>query len=214
MNRTLLFKIKNAPFVTISLVAVNCIVFLLTEIGGSSENSLHMFRWGAMLTSAVSEDGEYWRLFTSMFLHFGFEHLASNMLVLFALGTTLEKGIGHLRLLIIYLISGVGANIVSQLWSVRIDEEVLSAGASGAVFGLMGGIVFAGLFAKEWIGSLTPGRVALMLILSLYHGVSEGVDDVAHVSGLFIGFMTAILLLKIFPGKRNHSAFYDHYSNL
>ena len=88
-------RIKSAPFITIGLIAVNVIVFVLSEIGGSSEDGRHMYEFGAMLTSAVAEDGEYWRLLTSMFLHFGFEHLASNMLVLFALGTTLEHGIGQ-----------------------------------------------------------------------------------------------------------------------
>ena len=201
MDRSVLWKIKLAPYVTIGLVIVNAVIFLLVEITGSVESDYHIFRWGAMLTSAVSEDGEYWRLFTSMFLHFSFEHLAGNMLVLFALGTVLEKGIGHLRLALIYFIAGLGANVLSQIWSVRADEEILSAGASGAIFGLMGALVFAGLFAREWIGALSPGRVALMLILSLYHGVNEGVDDVAHIGGLVLGFLLAILLLKIFPGR-------------
>ena len=199
--RRLLQKLKYQPCITVGLMAANLLVFLLTEITGSSENSLHMYRWGAMLTSSVGEDGEYWRLFTSLFLHFGFEHLASNLLVLFALGTTLEKGIGHLRLLLIYLISGMGANIITFYWHYSADEEVLSAGASGAIFGLMGAMIFAGLFAREWIGALSPGQVILMLILSLYHGVNEAVSDVAHLSGLFLGFLLAILALKVFPGK-------------
>ncbi len=195
-------RIKSAPFITIGLIAVNVIVFVLSEIGGSSEDGRHMYEFGAMLTSAVAEDGEYWRLLTSMFLHFGFEHLASNMLVLFALGTTLEHGIGRLRLVLIYFVSGVGANILSQIWSMRAGEEVLSAGASGAIFGLMGALVFAGLFAREWMGALSPARVALMLALSLFHGVNEGVDNVAHIGGLFLGFLLAILLLKVFPSRR------------
>ena len=191
-------RIKSAPFITIGLIAVNVIVFVLSEIGGSSEDGRHMYEFGAMLTSAVAEDGEYWRLLTSMFLHFGFEHLASNMLVLFALGTTLEHGIGRLRLVLIYFVSGVGANILSQIWSMRAGEEVLS----GAIFGLMGALVFAGLFAREWMGALSPARVALMLALSLFHGVNEGVDNVAHIGGLFLGFLLAILLLKVFPSRR------------
>ncbi|MBO4838334.1 MAG: rhomboid family intramembrane serine protease [Lachnospiraceae bacterium] len=199
--RRLLQRIKYTPYVTIGLMVINFVVFLLTEIGGSSESTWHMYRWGAMLTSSISEDGEYWRMFTAMFLHFGFEHLASNLLVLFALGTVLEKGIGHLRLALIYLVSGVGANAITFLWHYRMDEEVLSAGASGAIFGLMGAMIFAGLFAREWIGALSLGQVILMLILSLYHGVNEAVSDIAHLSGLFVGFLTAILLLKVFPGQ-------------
>ncbi|MBP3729329.1 MAG: rhomboid family intramembrane serine protease [Lachnospiraceae bacterium] len=186
------------------LILINAVVFVLVELGGSSAyGGYHMYRWGAMLTSAVSERHEYWRLFTSIFLHFGIEHLAGNMLVLFALGSNLEHGIGHLRFGVIYLLSGVGANVFSQLWNLKGEEEILSAGASGAVFGIMGAMVFAGLFAKEWIGSLSPLQVVLMLALSLYHGVNEAVDDTAHLSGLAIGFLLAILLLKVFPGSRS-----------
>ena len=196
MDQYRLNKIKNAPFVVIGLMAINCLLFLLVEIGGPSENARHLYRWGAMLTSSVREKGEYWRLFTSLFLHFGIAHLGSNMLVLFALGTLLEKGMGHWRILLIYLLSGLGANLVSQLWHVKTGQEVVSAGASGAVFGLMGAMVYAGLFAKEWVGSLSLAQVALMLVLSLYHGVNEAVDDAAHLSGLAIGFLLALLLLR------------------
>ena len=193
-------KIKNAPCITIGLMAINFIVFLLVEIDGSSESGQILYKWGAMLSSSINRKGEYWRMFTSMFLHFGMEHLASNMLVLFALGNNLEKGIGHVRILVIYLLSGLGANIFSCFWHLKTSRDVLSAGASGAVFGLMGAMVFAGLFDKERVGSLSPGQVIMMLVLSLYHGVNEAVDDAAHLSGLVIGFLLAFILLKVFRG--------------
>ena len=196
-------RIKNATFIIIGLMIINFIVFLLVEMDGSSESGRHMYKWGAMLTSSISEKGEYWRLFTSMFLHFGMEHLASNLLTLFALGTLLEKGLGHSRVLVIYLLSGLGANAFSHFWNLQNQQEVISAGASGAVFGLMGAMVFAGLFAKDWVGSLSLGQVIIMLSLSLYHGVNEAVDDAAHLSGLVIGFIVAAILLKIFPGSHN-----------
>ena len=184
------------------LLVLNLLIFFILEAVGDTEDGYFMYRHGAMLTGAITEDGEYWRLFTAMFLHFGPEHVFNNMLVLFAIGTILENGIGHGRLAAIYLISGLGANLTSHLLNVRAGDEVLSAGASGAVFGLMGAMIFAGAFARDLIGSLSLRQIIVMLVLSLYHGVSEGVDDVAHVSGLIYGFLLAFLLLKLWPPKK------------
>ena len=136
MDQYRLNKIKNAPFVVIGLMAINCLLFLLVEIGGPSENARHLYRWGAMLTSSVRDRGEYWRLFTSLFLHFGIAHLGSNMLVLFALGTLLEKGLGHWRILLIYLLSGLGANLVSQLWHVKTGQEFTARSQHTQNFGI------------------------------------------------------------------------------
>ena len=188
-------------YVVWGLLAVNLLVFFILEAGGSTENGYYLYRNGAMLTSAITEDHEYWRLFTAKFLHFGASHVFNNMLALFAIGTILENGIGHGRMAAIYLLSGLGANLFSHLLRVRAGEDVLSAGASGAVFGLMGAMIFAGLFARERIGSLSLRQIIIMLILSLYHGVSEAVDDAAHLSGLVFGFLFAALFLKGLPPR-------------
>lgn len=188
-------------YITIILMALNVLAFALVEITGSSEDGRHMYECGAMLTSSV-EEGEIWRIASAMFLHFGFLHLANNLLVLFAVGSFLEGGVGHLRTALIYIISGLGANAASYLWHHIRGEEVLSAGASGAVFGLMGAMVFAGLFARDRLGPLSIRQIVLMLILSLYHGAGGGVDDIAHISGLFIGFLAAFILLKLPPQNK------------
>ena len=199
------FSVSKKTYVTWAFMALNLLAFALTEISGSTESSRHMYNCGAMLTSSV-EKGQLWRLFTAMFLHFGFLHLANNLLVLFAVGSYLEGGIGSLRTGLIYMISGLGANGASYLWHHIRGEEVLSAGASGAVFGLMGAMVFAGLFARDRLGPISLRQVILMLILSLYHGAGGGVDDVAHISGLFFGFILALILLKLLPGKKKEEA--------
>ena len=188
-------------YIVWGLIAVNVLVFLIMEADGDTENGYYMYRHGAMLTSALAEEHEYWRLLTAMFLHFGASHLFNNMLVLFAIGTMLENGIGHGRMAVIYLLSGLGANLFSHLLRVSAGEEVISAGASGAVFGLMGAMIYAGLFARSYIGALSLRQIIVMLILSLYHGVSEGVDDAAHLSGLAFGFLLAAVLLSFFPPR-------------
>lgn len=87
-------------------MAVNALVFLYLEAAGSSEDAYFMYTKGAMLKAAVIEDGEYYRLLTAMFMHFGISHLVNNMIVLFALGDNLERALGHVKYLILYLFSG------------------------------------------------------------------------------------------------------------
>ncbi|MBQ4424544.1 MAG: rhomboid family intramembrane serine protease [Lachnospiraceae bacterium] len=190
---------KEAAAVLI-LMGINALLFLLCYKAGGEGGGIDgqtMLRYGAMLTSKV-EDGEYWRYLSSMFLHFDLEHLVGNMLALFVIGAILEKGLGHIRTVVIYLLSGFGANVCSQLWSVHLREEVLSAGASGAIFGLMGALIFAALFDREKIGALSPLQIIVLLVLTLYHGVGAAVDDAAHLSGVVIGF----ILAAIFKGLR------------
>ena len=186
-------------YVVWGLFIINLLIFFVLETIGNTEDSVFMYRHGAMLTSAISHGHEYWRFFTAMFLHFGPTHIFNNLLVLFAIGTILENGIGHVRTAAIYLLSGLGANLISYFISLRAGEEVLSAGASGAVFGLMGAMIFGGLFARDRIGTLTPIQIAVLLGLSLYHGVSEGVDDAAHIGGLILGFLLAAVFIKLIP---------------
>ena len=194
-------------YVVWALIAVNVLLFFVLEARGSTEDGYFMFEHGAMLTSAIEIDHEYWRLFSAMFLHFGASHLFNNMLVLFAIGTMLENGIGHGRMAAVYLLSGLGANLFSHLLRVSAGEEVLSAGASGAVFGLMGAMIYAGLFARSYIGALSFRQIIVMLILSLYHGVSEAVDDAAHLSGLAFGFLLAAVFLSLFPPRPKQPEF-------
>ena len=193
---------KNA-WVVWGLIIVNTALFLfMHHISSSGSSASLMLRWGAMLTSAV-KDGEIWRLFTAMFLHFDFQHLFGNMLTLFALGIILENGLGHVRTAVIYLLSGVGANLISHLWNVARDEQILSAGASGAVFGLMGALIFASLFAWDRVGGLSLRQIIVLLVLSLYHGVEAAVDDAAHFSGIVLGFLLCGITLLFGRHKEN-----------
>ena len=84
-------------YVNIGLIFLNVLYFLYLEIAGSSEDILFMYEKGAMLAPAVLENGEYYRLFTAMFMHFGINHIINNMIVLFALGDNLERALGHIK---------------------------------------------------------------------------------------------------------------------
>lgn len=99
-------ELKKAP-VTVLLILANILVFTAVEFTGGSEDTMHMLQCGAAYTPAIMQ-GEYYRIFTSMFLHFGPQHLGNNMLVLFVLGGRLERTVGKLKYLLIYLLGGNG----------------------------------------------------------------------------------------------------------
>ena len=92
-------------YVNIGLMILNVLYFLYLEIAGSSEDVYFMYEKGAMFAPAVLEDGEYYRLLTAMFMHFGIDHIINNMIVLFALGDNLERALGHIKYLLLYLLN-------------------------------------------------------------------------------------------------------------
>lgn len=106
---------RNKPYVNFALAAVNVLVFLYLEAIGSTEDKRIHGKTRGCFCAFVILGGEYYRLFTAMFLHFGVIHLANNMLVLLVLGEKMEKALGHIKYLIFYLASGVAANGISWL---------------------------------------------------------------------------------------------------
>ena len=173
---------------------MNLLLFLLVEITGDPEDTAHMIRWGAAYTPLIRE-GEYYRLFTCMFLHFGFQHLLNNLLLLFFLGDYVERFVGRIRYLILYLAGGLGASLFSWQQEVRRGQETVSAGASGAIFAVLGGLVVLILIHRGRLEDLTLPRVLIMAVLSLWVGFqSAGVDGFAHLGGFLAGMLLMVLL--------------------
>ena len=176
------------------LIALNVLFFLYLEITGSSEDAYFMYTKGAMFAPAVLEDGEYYRLLTAMFMHFGIRHIMNNMLVLFVIGDNLERALGHVKYLIFYLLCGIGSNWVSMM-AHSTDTMTVSAGASGAIFGVVGGLLYVVTANKGRLEDLSTRQLVIMIFFSLYLGyTSTGVDNTAHLSGLVIGIVLAIIL--------------------
>lgn len=154
-------ELRKEP-VTAGLILLNILVFLIVEFTGSSQNTMHMLDCGAAFTPMIIQGGEYYRLFTCMFLHFGIEHLLNNMLVLFVLGSRLEQVIGKIKFLLIYLIGGVLGNVISLLIELRTQDFAVSAGASGAVFAVMGAMIYIVIRNKGWLGDLSMRQILVM----------------------------------------------------
>lgn len=186
-------EIKREP-VTILLILINTLIFLAVEFTGGSQNSQHMLECGAAYAPLILDEGEWYRIFTCMFLHFGAPHLINNMLVLFVLGQRLEPVTGKLRFLLIYIAGGLGGNLISLFFDMRTGDYALSAGASGAVFAVMGGMLYVIIRHRGRVADLTMKQMLIMAAFSLYFGfASEGVDNAAHAGGLLCGFLAAVL---------------------
>ena len=184
--------------ITFILIIINILVFLVVDFtGGGTSDSGHMIAAGAAYPPLILEKGQWYRLITCIFLHFGIEHLINNMLVLGVLGERLEPMTGRIRFLIIYLTGGIGGNLVSLYISSRTKEYAVSAGASGAVFALMGSLLYVILCNRGRVKDLSVQRIIIMAALSIYLGfASGGVDNAAHIGGMISGFLVSILLYR------------------
>lgn len=185
---------KKAICTTV-LIVVNIAVFLLFTILGKADDTLFLLEHGAMYEPYVMENHEYYRLITCMFLHFSVDHLLNNMVMLGALGYHLEPVIGKVKFLIIYFVGGIGGSVVSMILHSANAESTISAGASGAIFALLGALVCAAIQNHGRVGRLSGRGLMIMAVLSVYFGfASSGVDNAAHIGGLICGFLLQGLL--------------------
>jgi membrane associated rhomboid family serine protease len=177
------------PRVTYALIALNVAIFGIQFLQGIDTLAVDYGMWPI----GIANDGEWWRLFTSAFLHGSFIHIAFNMYVLFFLGPTLERILGHTRFLILYVLAALGGSVASYWFS---DINTVSVGASGAIFGLMGALVVAGHRLKYDIT-----QVLILLGINVVIGfISPNVDWRAHFGGLVIGALVAAIM--VLPPKR------------
>ena len=180
---------------TIALIAINVVVFLALSFGGMTEDALYMLDHGAMYVPYVIEYKEYYRLFTSMFMHFGITHLMNNMVTLGVVGTNVEPIIGKVRFCIIYIFSGLSGNVLSLLYEKWTGDYAVSAGASGAIFGITGALLALVIINKGRIGSITKQGMIFMVGINIYLGlVGQGVDNLAHIGGLIGGMILTFLI--------------------
>ncbi|AMV61383.1 GlpG protein (membrane protein of glp regulon) [Pediococcus damnosus] len=181
------------PYMTIGLIIINFIVFGLMTISGGTENTQNLLKFGAIFKPLVLQNGEWWRLISAMFIHIGITHIVLNMVTLYFIGLQIEKLFGHFRFLIIYFVAGIFGNLVSLLFG---NPLALSAGASGAIFGLFGVWLMLGESFRQnpYIRSMAR-QLGLFVILALVSSLMEsGIDVYAHVGGILAGFLVGYLV--------------------
>ncbi len=180
-------------WVNLLFVGLNIVIFVILEIQGDTEDVQFMLNRGAAYTPYIL-DGEYYRLFTSMFLHFGLPHLFNNMFLLLILGDMLEGIVGKWRYLLIYLGGGLAGNLLSLYMDIRSGDMVVSAGASGAVYAVIGGIIVLLIANRGRVRGISVQRVIFAVVLMLYYGSqAEGIDNMAHIGGIAAGIVLTFL---------------------
>ena len=200
-------KINSMPYVTAALIIVNVAYFAFTAAGGSLSSSAYMLRMGANYGVYVFEKGQIWRLLTSMFLHFSFSHLAGNMFYLGVAGYNVEKAAGHLKFFLIYMLSGFGAGLVSAGYYYLTGAGTISAGASGAVYGLIGAMVIITYKNRGRIRSPQMFLRIGIILLFLYYSnfTDDGVDWPAHIAGFVFGVILSFIFIGAGKNKKYRS---------
>jgi len=183
--------------ITYVLIAINIVVYLIMEMIGNTESAEFMMEHGAIFPPYILEDGEYWRLFTATFLHFGLPHLLNNMVILGSAGQILERAMGRSKFLLLYLMAGIGGSLLSFGQMVYSADYKVSAGASGAIFGIIGALAWIVIIHKGKYETLTGKGLIAMLVLCLYYGISTGnVDNWGHIGGFLMGFLVAVIFYR------------------
>lgn len=180
---------NGKPFFTYIFLIVIVSIFLLMEVFGGSTNTRTLIRFGAKFNPLIIE-GEWWRFITPVFLHIGFLHLLMNSFALYYMGPLVERIYGNFRFLLIFLFAGFSGVLASFSFS-----PVLSAGASGAIFGCFGAMLYFGMIYPKLFFRTIGMNILVVIGINLLFGFTfQGVDNAGHIGGLIGGFLASGIL--------------------
>ncbi len=175
-----IFKPKK-PIVTYGLIFINVLIYLLCTLNNNLITTFAVNRY--FITS-----GQYYRLITGIFCHASIWHLVFNMYALYIIGMQLESFLGKYKYLTIYLLSGLSGSLLSILFSSN-----YSVGASGAIFGLMGSLLYFGYHYRVYLDSVVKSQIIPLILINLIIGFSfTGIDNFAHIGGLVGGILSTM----------------------
>lgn len=179
---------KKKPIITYIIIAINVLAFLLMYLIGDGSTNVHtLLSFGANYGPFVKL-GEYYRLITSAFLHIGVVHLIFNCYALYVIGPQIESFFGKAKYILIYLVSALAGSLLSILFS-----SSVSAGASGAIFGLLGSLVYFGYHYRVYLDNVLKSQIIPLIVLNLLLGfVVSGIDSAAHIGGLIGGILVSM----------------------
>jgi rhomboid protease GluP len=193
---------SRKPYATYILIAINLVAFALEIAWGGSENLDTLYRMGALVPEEVLA-GDWWRLITAIFLHYGAVHLLANMLGLYILGIFVERTLGTGKFLLCYFFSGIGSMVAITILGILASvPNLIGVGASGAIMGILG--VMAAILLKGWRhekAKIAAKRLRLVLLIVVLQVVSDiftpQVSLVGHVSGFVLGFLSGVVLFRV-----------------
>lgn len=189
---------NKSSLITYTIIIICVIVFgLMYILGNGSMDEGTLITFGANL-GFLTKNGENFRLLTCAFLHIGIVHLLFNMYALYVIGPQVESFFGKFKFTLIYLLSAISASTLSLIF----NDNVISAGASGAIFGLLGALLYFGYYYRVYLGNVLKSQIVPIILINLVFGfVVSGVDNAAHIGGLIGGVLTSMALGA--PDKNN-----------
>lgn len=187
-----IFSMKE-PIITYTIMVVCVFLFLFLVIfDGNSLMEIDadsLVKFGGNI-GIYTKSGEYFRLFSSIFLHVGIIHLLCNMYSLYVIGPQVESFYGKFKYLFVFLLSGITGGILSLAFS---SLNVVSVGASGALFGILGAICYFGYHYRVYLGNVLKSQIIPIIVLNLMIGfMVSGIDNFAHIGGLIGGIFAAM----------------------
>lgn len=184
-----IFSMKK-PIITYLIMIICVIMFCVTFILGNGPTDINtLIKLGAN-ASYFTKNGEFYRLFTCIFLHAGFAHILCNMYSLYVIGPQVESFFGKLKYLFIFIFSGISGSILSLAFAI---DNLVSVGASGAIFGLLGAICYFGYHYRVYLGNVLKSQIIPVIVLNLFIGFCvAGIDNFAHIGGLIGGVFAAM----------------------
>ena len=188
--------ISNLKYSTVWIAVINIVIFLAMLFSGMNIYDKIVENYANNYVR-VLEHGEWYRVFTSMFLHSDADHLLGNMLCLCVVGIQVEKVLGRGKFLFTYFISGIIAGLSSLGYNMYLKENVLSLGASGAIYGLCGIFIVILIANKDVFGKGNAVRLIIYLALCGYAGLASNIDHAAHIGGLLAGILLGIITCVI-----------------
>ena len=173
------------PVVTYALILINVFMFLFPLINGTTEEFYNLFAsYGPFVKM-----GDYYRLLTATFMHANIAHLIFNMYALWIIGMQLESFIGKWRYLVVYLFSAISGSLLSVI----VTPNAVSVGASGAIFGLLGALLYFGYHYRVYLGTVIKSQIIPLIVINLLLGfMVPGIDNAAHIGGLIGGALIMI----------------------
>lgn len=182
-----------------AIIALNLIMFGLMTWFGSATDSKTLLTFGALF-KLQGLTPEWWRYFSSIFLHIGFQHLLFNLFALYVFASPLERMLGSWNYAVFYLLSGVAGNAVSQYFT---EGPYLSAGASGAIYGVYAAFLFIGLFVPQVLDQDSRQTVITILIMGVvYSFIAPHVNWLAHLGGFLGGFLYVAIMVGSLRRRR------------
>lgn len=192
-----MYSKKKIPWITLILIAINVLAYLYVEMYGSSHDGEYMIQMGAAYEPFIVQERQFYRLITHFFLHFGFSHLANNMISLLILGHSVELTLGKVRYLILYFLSGILAGVASIVYNMYVGQTSISCGASGAIYGLMGALLVLLIVGSRGRRSSQVPRYLIYIGLSIYSGMQDtSIDNAAHIGGFVVGVLVCFIMTR------------------